>query len=108
MRHCAAFSLGTNGLSTQDELFEAERQGRFMTWIRSPWWDRFWILSGLPVGLALLFLPPQALLVFFTLVVVLETSHSLSPIVLAWTHAEFRRRVVLARPMKFIALPGAV
>ncbi len=79
-----------------------------VTWIRGPWWDGFWILSGLPVGLALLFLPPQALLAFFTLVVALETAHSFSPIVLAWSHSDFRRRCVLARPAKFILMPGII
>src|SRR5258708_34801193 len=79
-----------------------------MAWIRGRWWEGFWILSGLPVGLVLIFMPQQALLVFFPLVVLLETGHSFSPIVLAWTHREFRRRFVLARPGKFILLPGAL
>lgn len=78
-----------------------------MTWIRGPWWDGFWILSGLPVGLMLLAIPPNALLAFFTLVVLLETGHSLSPIVLAWSHGDFRQLIV-ADPKKYILLPGAV
>jgi hypothetical protein len=79
-----------------------------MTWIRGPWWDGFWILSGLPVGLALLFMPPAALLLFFTLAVLLETGHSFSPIALAWSHEGFRRQVLLTRPWKSIALPSAI
>ena len=78
-----------------------------MTWIRSPWWDGFWILSGLPVGMALLFMSPAALLLFFTLVVFLETGHSFSPIVLAWSHGGFRR-LMLAQPRKYVLLPGMV
>jgi hypothetical protein len=65
-----------------------------LTWIRSPWWDGFWILSGLPVGLAALFMPPAALLMFFTLAVFLETSHAFSPIALAWSHASFRQLIL--------------
>ncbi len=78
-----------------------------MTWIRGPIWDGFWILSGLPVGLALLFAPPAARLAFFTLVVLLETGHTLSPIVLAWSHGGFRQLIV-GEPKKYILLPGAV
>jgi hypothetical protein len=78
-----------------------------VTWIRGPWWDGFFVLSGLPIGLALLFAPPSILLYFFTVVVVLETGHSFSPIALAWSHAGFRG-LMLARPKKYILLPGAV
>ncbi|MEI4927244.1 hypothetical protein Q8G50_32515, partial [Klebsiella pneumoniae] len=75
-----------------------------MMWIRSRAWDSFWILSGLPLGLALLALTgpwydwpnPQhyghslVLLTFFVASPLLETGHSLSPIALAWSHAGFR------------------
>lgn len=64
-----------------------------------------WLLSGLPVGIALIFLPPSAQLLCFVLFVPLETGHSLSPIVLAWTHGGFRRQVIYARPRKYILLP---
>jgi hypothetical protein len=67
-----------------------------------------WLLSGVPVGLALFFLPPTAALVCFTLFVLLETGHNMAPIVLAWTHGEFRRTVALQHPMRFIYLPGAM
>ena len=90
-------------------------------WIRGPTWDGFWILTGLPLGLALLCLTvpwydrpnPQHyghstnLLTIFTLVPLLKTGHSLSPIALAWSHQGFRR-VMVERRAKFILLPGAV
>ena len=78
-----------------------------MKWIRGPLWDGCWILSGLPIGLGLLLLPPFALLIFFTLVVILETGHSFSPIMLAWSHNGFRS-LMLARPQQYIGLPVAV
>lgn len=78
-----------------------------MKWIRSPFFDCFLILSGLPIGLFLLALPPSALLTFFAATVLLETGHSLSPIMLAWSHPGFRRRM-LTRPWKYIALPAVV
>lgn len=78
-----------------------------MTWIRGPWWDGFFILSGLPIGLLLLTLSPDALLTFFALVVLLETGHSLSPILLAWSHPSLRQRM-LGEPGKCIWLPTAV
>jgi hypothetical protein len=37
-------------------------------------------------------------------VVLLDFGHNISPMVLAWSHAEFRS-VILRRPIKFIALP---
>ena len=67
-----------------------------------------WLLSGLPVGIALIVLPPAAQLACFVLFVFLETGHSLSPIVLAWTHREFRRRVIYPQPYKFLLLPGLI
>jgi hypothetical protein len=38
----------------------------------------------------------------------LETGHSLAPIILAWTHRGFRREVILANPQKYILLPAAL
>ena len=78
-----------------------------MTWIRSAWWDGFWILSGLPMGMALMLAPPVVLLLFFTLVVLLETGHSLSPIVLGWSHAGFRQ-LILAQRKKYVLLPTMI
>ena len=66
-----------------------------------------WLLSGLPVGIALIFLPPMGALACFTLFVLLETGHNLCPIVLAWTHAEFRRGM-LGQKVKYLLIPGAV
>ncbi len=62
-------------------------------WIRSAWWDGFWILSGLPLGLALLSLPsalPQKTIMLAALVL-LQTGHLFSPIFLAWCTAAFAR-----------------
>ena len=66
-----------------------------------------WGLSGLPVGLALIFLPAPARHACFTLFVLLETGHSLAPIALAWTHAGFRR-LMCRRPQKYLRMPAAV
>jgi hypothetical protein len=75
-----------------------------MTWVRSPWWDGFWILSGLPIGLALIFLPPAVGFLFFTAAIFLETGHAFSPIVLAWSHAGLRR-IAMDRWVEFVASP---
>ena len=72
---------------------------RFVGWL--------WLLSGLPIGLTLVALPPAGRLLFFTAAVFLETGHSLSPIVMAWTHRGFRP-LMLARPGKYLLLPLAV
>jgi hypothetical protein len=56
-----------------------------MAWIRSPWWDCIWLLSGLPLALVLLGLSgviPATLLTFW-LIVVLQQSHNLAPMVMA-------------------------
>ena len=90
-------------------------------WIRGPLWDSFWVLSSLPIGLALLFLTgpwydwPNVrhyqhsvlLLLFFSLTVLLETGHALSPIVLAWSHTGFRQ-IMLERKDKYILLPTVI
>jgi hypothetical protein len=63
-------------------------------WICSPSWDGFWILSGLPIGAALLsmpYLPVGAKLAFFILVALMETAHAYAPIVLTWAHPALRR-----------------
>jgi hypothetical protein len=89
-------------------------------WIRSPAWDGIFVLSGLPIGAALLYLTgpwydwpnpyhyghSQVLLSVFFLAVFLELGHSFSPIVLAWSHAGFRR-MMLERKAKFILFPAA-
>jgi hypothetical protein len=62
----------------------------------------------LPVAAVLLMMPPAARLWCFALFVVLETAHSFSPIVLAWTHGGFRQRVIWAKPWKYVGLPAMV
>jgi hypothetical protein len=76
-------------------------------WIRSGAWDGFWMLSGAPIALALILSGPSQRLAFFFLVVLMETGHTLSPIILAWTHAGFRR-LMLDHKAKFVLLPLAV
>lgn len=80
-----------------------------MTWIRGPWWDACWILSGLPIGLAAsllaLWVPP--LWILAAGVIIFQTAHTISPIGLAWSHAGFRR-IMLAHPIKFVIVPGAI
>src|SRR6266851_4428485 len=89
-----------------------------LTWIRSPWWDGLFIWSWIPVTISLVFLASQpqwmpagladrALLSFFTVAVLLETGHNLSPIALAWLHGGFRR-LMLGQPKKYTLLPGMV
>jgi hypothetical protein len=76
------------------------------TWIRSPLWDGFWVLSGAPLGLLLLGASnaiPAALLTFW-LVVLLQQSHNFSPIVMAWGHRSFRAHM-LQHKAKFILIP---
>jgi hypothetical protein len=81
-----------------------------MPWIRGPAWDGFWILSGLPLGLALTLLVvlglPSAFLVLW-LVLLTQTGHLLSPMALAWTHDGFRTGM-LRRPIKYVAIPIAI
>jgi hypothetical protein len=72
---------------------------RFVGWL--------WLLSGLPIGLTLVALPPAGRLLFFTAAVSLETGHSLSPIVMAWTHRGFRP-LMLSEPGKYLLLPLVV
>ena len=74
--------------------------GRFVGWL--------WLLSGLLPILALLMAPPAVRFWCFALFAVLETAHSFSPIVLAWTHKDFRRKVILPKRGKYIGLPAAV
>ncbi len=77
-------------------------------WIRSPWWDGFWILSGLPLAAALTcataFLSSATILLWCF--VVIDTGHTLSPIVLAWSHSGFRQ-LMLQRLIKYAGLPLA-
>jgi hypothetical protein len=61
-----------------------------------------------PVSIALILLPQPALFACFMCFVLLETGHSLSPIVLAWTHREFRERVIYPQPGKYLLWPGLI
>jgi hypothetical protein len=87
-------------------------------WIRSPAWDLCWIWSGIPAGvvlaaLAWFFWQPwigfrgtaaeRPLYWFFTVVVMLETGHVISPIVLVWSHRDLRK-LAWHRRRKFIWL----
>jgi len=81
-----------------------------MMWVRTPLWDGFWILSGLPIGLLLLLClwastPPAALSP--SLLVLLQTGHLLSPIALAWNHRGFRA-VIRQQPVKYVLVPALV
>jgi hypothetical protein len=76
------------------------------TWIRNGWWDGFWILSGLPLGLLLLSLSstfPQKVMMLVALIL-LQNGHLLSPIFLAWSHRGFRG-IMLRHKFKYIVTP---
>jgi hypothetical protein len=75
-----------------------------MTWIRSPSWDGIWILSGLPIGLAMLAIPIG---IDITAFFVINTAHLISPMVVAWTNHEFRQ-VMIRRWTKYILIPTCV
>lgn len=83
------------------------------TWIRNRWWDSFWFLSGFPLALALVLVAAwsgvhiQNALVFFVIVMALDTIHRLAPIWSAWRHPGFRQ-VMVRSPMKYIAVPAAL
>ena len=82
-------------------------QGRL--WIRNPWWDTTWILSGMPIGLlllCLLLLMPAATIAL-SLIMVLDTGHLLSPMILAWSHDDFRP-LMLQQSIKYIVIPGTI
>jgi hypothetical protein len=67
-----------------------------------------WLLSGMPVGIALLLMPRTAAFTVFTVFIILSIGHTASPIVLAWTHQDFRRQVLYRKPLQFIGVPVAV
>jgi hypothetical protein len=65
-----------------------------VTWAsRIPFAGWLWLLSGLPVGLVLMWSPPPVWVAFFTFAVCLEVGHALSPIVFAWTDGRYRRLI---------------
>jgi hypothetical protein len=77
-----------------------------MPWIRSPWWDGIWILSGVPIGcllvLAIVYVTPQVLILLGA--GLLGTAHLMAPIALAWDRPDLRA-MALSKPLKFIGLP---
>jgi hypothetical protein len=77
-----------------------------MNWIRGPLWDGFWILSGLPVGLALAtgYAPMSVLLLVF---LALNSGHLVAPVAMAWSHRGFRQ-IMLAQKIKYIFIPIAI
>jgi hypothetical protein len=78
-------------------------------WIRSPSWDGFWILSGLPLGAALTalgYVVPYRTIALAG-IIVLATGHFMSPIALAWSHGGYRG-IMLQRRAKFVWVPLAI
>ena len=78
-------------------------------WIRNPWWDGIWVLSGIPFGAALTglsaWLPAGTMILWMALLT--QTGHLLSPMALAWHHDGFRA-LMFRRPIKYMALPVAI
>ena len=78
-----------------------------MTWIRGPWWDGFWIFSGLPIGIVLMLTCPGMVPALAVTVMVLETAHVVCPTLLAWTRPGLRR-VFIREWRRHVALPLAI
>jgi hypothetical protein len=78
-----------------------------MRWIRSPWWDGFWLLSGLPIGIGLIFLPTQDGWALAATIMLLESAHIASPMLLAWTRCELGM-IVSREWAKHIVLPPLI
>ena len=78
-------------------------------WIRNPWWDGFWILSGIPLGLGftVLSLWVPVFWIVVGVLLVFQTGHSISPVALAWNYKSFREHM-LAHPGKYIWLPTLI
>jgi hypothetical protein len=83
-----------------------------MTWIRGPLWDGFWLLSGLPIGLglvivAIVFVPGQYMPALIAAIMLLESAHVASPIMLAWSKPELRA-IVRREWREYVVLPVAL
>jgi hypothetical protein len=78
-----------------------------MRWVRNPWWDGFWLLSGLPIGIMLMLFSPGMVMPLAVAVMVLESAHIVSPLILAWTRPELRA-IVSREWIKHIAAPAAI
>jgi hypothetical protein len=63
-----------------------------------------WLVSSLPVGVALWLLPPPGRTLLWAVAIVLDNAHRLAPIVAGWSHRGFRS-VLLQSPWKTIGLP---
>jgi hypothetical protein len=70
---------------------------RFVGWL--------WLLSGIPVGVALAIVPMRVVEPVLIAGVILETAHLCSPIALAWSHQAFRGTMSL---LKYVLFPLAV
>jgi hypothetical protein len=77
-----------------------------MTWIRGRLWDGFWMLSGLPIGLALA-VGHVPMHVLFAVFLALNSGHLLAPVAMAWSHDGFRQ-IMLARKVKYILVPTGI
>jgi hypothetical protein len=82
---------------------EPRDNGAAVTWIRSREWDLCWILSAPVLGLVLVACPALMGWVLW-----LRFAHSLSPIVLAWSHRDYRTQVMLEQRVKYIGVPIAL
>jgi hypothetical protein len=79
-----------------------------MSWVRNPWWDGFWIWSGLPIGIALMLFVPEPQIWYMAItIMVLETGHVVSPMILAWSKPGLRSIVCEEWP-KYIVGPIAI
>src|ERR1700737_4144869 len=78
-----------------------------MRWVRSPAWDGFWLLSGLPIGVALMLFVPGIVIPLAVAIMVLETGHVVSPMILAWSKPGLR--VIVCREWhKYIVAPASL
>jgi hypothetical protein len=61
-----------------------------MAWVRNPWWDGLWLLSGLPIGIVLMLTCPGIVPPLAITIMILETGHVVSPMILAWSKPGLR------------------
>jgi hypothetical protein len=73
-------------------------------WIRSPAWDGFWFLSGVPLGVAL-WATSATPMTTFLFILVFRVGHLAAPVACAWSHTGFRE-LMLRRKATFILLPS--
>ena len=85
-----------------------------MTWVLSPLRDICWIWSGFIIGIALLALPAPDRTPILMAGAVLAVSHHFSPMVMAWSNAEFRATMrrrwltFIGWPLLIVAVMGAI